>query len=210
MRSRSCDQHRRRFAHHVLRRSWSGDRRWRSGSGTRIAPTPGGQFGNGHGAGAAHREIRPGVGLGHVVDEGQHVGLDAAPARSCARRVDPALAGLMANLRTRASRQDAASACGTTAFRRCAPWLPPKTSRRMRPVAAGEAHRRRRQRRDVGAHRIADGARVDVRAEAARKCLQHLASRGAPASDWSSPRSRSARGSAAECAAATRRCRRAR
>ena len=90
-----------------------------------------------------------------------------APPRCRARRPG---AGLRARARDR--RRD--SACGTVAFKRCAPWLPPNTSSRARPVRRGEALRGPATRGDVGAHRIADGARLHAGAEAAGKGLEHL------------------------------------
>ena len=85
-------------------------------------------------AGAADDEVGPGIGLRHVVDEGAHVRFDAvlrvvsrAPARCAARRPDAARRGATAA-------SIIASAAGTTAFSRAAPWLPPITSNRSGPL----------------------------------------------------------------------------
>ena len=65
----------------------SDDRRRRAGYGTRIdADADGGQFGDGQGAGAAQHQIGPGVGLGHVLDEGTTRASPPAPGNSAARR----------------------------------------------------------------------------------------------------------------------------
>ena len=169
------------------------------------------QLGDGHGAGAAHREIRPRVGRGHVLDERQHVAprpwlarTRRARSRGRARRPDGAPADA-----ARAPERD--SACGThgvQALRALA--AAEHQQARARPLRSAKRTRRRRQRGDVGAHRIADAC---ARARSARSCRETLPAPGspcAPASGWSGRRSHSVRGSAAECAAATRRCRPAR
>ena len=131
------------------------------------------QLGDGHGAGAAQRQIRPRVRRGHVLDEGQNLGLDFKREIGGARRLDSPRAGLMADLRAARGietrqrlRHD-----GIQALRALAA---AEHQQARLGFAARKARRRLRNGGDVGAHRIADGAGVGARAKAAGKCLEHL------------------------------------
>ena len=132
-----------------------------------------GELRHGEGAGTADHQVRPPIRLAHVLDERAHVGphprLGVAPAPG----VDPALARLVAHVEGERAgealereRHDRIQPCRALT---AADHEDPHRSR-----APGEARRRRRQRADIGPHGIADDARVDVAAEAAREALEHL------------------------------------
>ena len=125
----------------VLGVAWSGGRRPRCGNGTSTLPTPAAHSSaSGQRAGAADHQVGPGVGRGHVGDEG----LDATRRRRPRRRRAAAssrmlLAALVAHFERDARRAARPAPCGTAALSARAPWLPPSTSRRSGAVAAGEA-----------------------------------------------------------------------
>ena len=95
------------------------------------------QLGDRQRAGAADHEVRPAVGLGHVVDER----LDAAatPAlRVGARRLGAQRLAAWWRTSSACPRRPR-QRCGTTAFSARAPWLPPSTSRRIAPLRGRSA-----------------------------------------------------------------------
>ena len=101
------------------------------------------QLGDGHGAGPAQGQIRPGIGRRHVVDEGQHLGLDRELPIRGARRLDTPLARLVPHLRA-ARRIEARQRLrhgGVQALRTLAAAEHQET---RAPRAAGEARRRAR------------------------------------------------------------------
>ncbi len=57
------------------------------------------KLGDGQGTGAAYHEVSPGVGLGHIGDEGDQLGFDTLPGIRGACHVQRKLAGLMADVR---------------------------------------------------------------------------------------------------------------
>ena len=168
------------------------------------------QLGDGHGARAAQGEIRPRIGGRHVLDERQHLGLDLERVVGGARRLESALAGLMAHLRTARADRGATAPGARRRSGAARPGCRRTPAAALRRFAAREAHCGSGDGGDVGAHRIADGARLHARGKAAGKCFQHLVGDACEPAVGQGRRRRSVRGSAAECAAATRRSRPAR
>ncbi len=126
------------------------------------------QLGQGRGAGAAHDQVGPGVGGGHVADEGFDAGGDAGLGIGLGRLVAQFLAALVAHVELRAERGQRARQRLVQGARALAA---AEHQQAHRAVARGEALRRRRQRGDLGAHRIAH--RFLARGEAARESGQH-------------------------------------
>ena len=114
----------------------------------------GGELGDGDGAGAADHQVGLGVAARHVVDERDqlalHAGVAVVLACSASRCFSPAWWTTV-----RPVTASSASAFGTASFSACAPRLPPTTRIAQRPLPAGEALLGRRDRGDVGAHRVA-------------------------------------------------------
>ena len=87
--------------------------------------------------------------------------------------------------------------CGTVLFRVAGAQAATDHEQANGSVAAIEAQRRRRQRGDLRAHRIADDARMRRWRERRKETRRALRAPAAPGSDWCIRRSHSARGSPA-------------
>ena len=105
-----------------------------------------GELGDGDRAAAADDEVGLGVARGHVVDEGDALGVDAGVART--RRAARRCAARPPGARRAAARPrgSSASAAGTRSFSACGAEAAADDEQAQRPAAAGEARLGRRQR----------------------------------------------------------------
>jgi hypothetical protein len=119
----------------------------------------------------ADHDIGLRVGAGDVVDERLDARRDAGARVGLARGVDAALAGLMAHLEeARRQRRERRGNGGVELGRALAA---AHHEQPQRAAACAVADLRRRQRPELGAHRVADGARATGGGEAVREGLEH-------------------------------------
>ena len=140
-------------------------------------PADRGEFGDGAGAGARHHQMARRQPRRQIAEERRQLGIDLEPVIDRAYPRHVFLAHLLRQDQAAPQRrlQPSRRADGTMSLITRAPWLPPTTSRRKRPVRFGRSKRHRGGGKDRGTHRRADGRGL---AGQRRIAIEHAGQRG--------------------------------